>query len=156
MIILIDSREQKPLKFGCDWKRKGLKVGDYGALFAPTYQYPVVFERKGIGDLFGSLTFGYDRFRRMFERAAKMDVKVIIAIEGTKEKVLKGYPHSQRDPESVITQLNTIEKKYGIRAIFFPSRIAMAHYISDYYREKYEEYIELVTTAEKLANATQK
>lgn len=152
MIILVDTREQRPLEFGCDWKRKGLKFGDYGAEFAPTYQYPVVFERKSIGDLFGSLTFGYDRFRRMFDRAAKSNFKVIIAIEGTREKVLKGYPHSQRDPESVIKQLETIHNKYGVAHIFFPSRIAMAHYIADYYREHYEQYIALINEAENLAN----
>ena len=140
MVILVDSREQRPLEFGCDFKRKGLKFGDYGCMFSATYQYPVVFERKGIGDLFGSLTYGYDRFRRMFERAAKANYKVIIAIEGTREKVLNGYPHSARDPESVIKQLETINNKYGVAHIFFPSRIAMSHYICNYYYEEYINY----------------
>lgn len=152
MIILIDTREQRPLDFGCDWKKKTLKFGDYGAMFSDTYQHNVVFERKSIGDLYGSLTFGYDRFRRMFERAEKAKFKIIIGIEGTKEKVLKGYPHSQRDPESVIKQLETIHNKYGVVHMFFPSRIAMAHYIVDYYLNNYEEYKRLISSAQIIAN----
>lgn len=140
MIILVDSREQRPLEFKGDWKRKGMKVGDYGCLFSPTYQYPVVFERKGKGDLFGSLTQSYERFKRMFLKAEKLNIKIIIAIEGSKEKILQPYPHSARDPESIIKQLETIERKYGVSHIFFPSRISMSNYIVDYYLKKYEEY----------------
>ncbi len=153
MVILVDSREQAPLSFGCDWERRGLKVGDYAALFSPEYQYPLVFERKSVGDLFSSLTFGYDRFKRMFLRAEKMGVKVIIAIEGTKEKVLRGYPHSARDPESVIKQLETIKRKYDVDHMFFPSRISMAHFICDYYREKYEEWLEAKKLIDTLSGA---
>ena len=142
MKIIIDSREQRKLEFGCDFIVKKLDVGDYGCLFSETYQYPTVFERKNCSDLFGSLTQGYDRMRRCFDRANKSNVKMILAIEGTKEKILKGFPHTQRDPESVITQLNTIERKYGITHIFFPSRIAMSHYIVDYYRKAYEDWLE--------------
>ncbi len=152
MIILVDSREQRPLEFGCDFKRKGLKFCDYGAMFSTTYQYPVVFERKGIGDLFSSLTFGYSRLRNMFDRAEKAGYKVIIVIEGTKEKVLKGYPHSARDPESVLVQLETIKRKYGVDYMFFGTRTAMANYIVDYYLKHYEEYIALINSAEGIVN----
>lgn len=152
MIILVDSREQRPLTFGCDWKRKKLNFGDYGALFAPDYQYPVVFERKNCADLFGSLTQGYDRLRKCFDRATKANYKMIIAIEGTKEKILKGFPHTQREPESVIKQLETIHRKYGVANIFFPSRTAMAHHIHDYYLVEYENYKRLISSAQIIAN----
>lgn len=65
---------------------------------------------------------------------------MILAIEGTREKILKGYPHSARDPESIIKQLETIKNKYSVDHIFFPSRIAMAHHIVDFYQDKYEIY----------------
>lgn len=111
--------------------------------------YPVIWERKGIGDLYSSLTFQYERFKRMFLRAEKIGIKVIIAIEGTREKILKGYPHSARDPESVIKQLETIKNKYGIPHYFFQSRNSISHHIVDYYLIKYEEYKE----AERLINS---
>jgi ERCC4-type nuclease len=139
MRILVDTREQQPLFFGCDFERRALKFGDYGCEFSKVYQYPTVFERKNLGDLYGSLTQGYDRLRRCFERAEKSKFRMLIAIEGSREKVLKGYPHSARDPESILKQLETIERKYNVKHLFFPSRISMAHYIVDYYLEKYEQ-----------------
>lgn len=101
----------------------------------------MVFERKNIADLFGTLTQGYDRFRKEIARAEKAKFKLIIAIEGTKEKVLEGYRHSQREPASVIKQLETIESKYGVSHMFFASRISMANYIEEFYSEEYRKFI---------------
>lgn len=142
MRIIIDSREQKPLIFGCDTMIKKLHVGDYGAMFTADYLYPVAFERKSIGDLYSTLTFGYDRFRKEINRAEIAKTRLIIAIEGTKEKVLKGYSHSSRDPESIIKQLETIERKYGVQAMFFGNRVAMANHIHDIFFLEYERYLE--------------
>lgn len=145
MHIIVDSREQRPLVFGCDWDRKCLPCGDYGASFKEGHMHSTMFERKSIGDLFGTMTFGYDRFRRLIQKAATLNIKIIIAVEGTKEKVLLGYKHSARDPKSIIVQLETIRNKYGIETIFFPSRIAMQHYIVDYYLVEYEKFISVPT-----------
>lgn len=140
MKIIIDTREKTKLKFCCDTELICLPVGDYGAQFQEGHMHNVIFERKSIGDLFGTLTFGYERFRRQIQKAATMQISMIIAIEGSKEKVLKGYSHSQRDPESILVQLETIRRKYGIEHIFFPSRISMANYIVDYYLVEYEKF----------------
>jgi ERCC4-type nuclease len=146
MTIIIDSREQKPLVFGCDWIRKKLHVGDYGAKFSENHLHNVVWERKGIGDLFGTLTFGYDRFRREIARAEQAKFSLIIAVECTKERVLEGYKHSARDPQSIIKQLETIEKKYGVRTMFFTNRTQMAHYIHDFYLVEYEKHLETIAS----------
>lgn len=138
MKIIIDSREQRPLTFGCDWLRKKLHVGDYCASFKDDHLHDTVFERKSIGDLFTTLTFGYDRFRREINRAEIAKTRLIIVVEGTKEKVLKGYDHSARDPESIIKQLETIKSKYGVETIFFGNRVSMANYIHDYFFEEFE------------------
>lgn len=100
-----------------------------------------MFERKNLGDLFGSLTSGYDRLRRCFERAKKANFKLVIAIEGTKERVLEGYKHSKRDPASIIKQLETIESKYGVAHMFFTSRIAMAQHIQSFYETEFRNYM---------------
>lgn len=141
MKIIVDSREQRPLVFGCDSIRKKLHVGDYGAEFPAGTIYPVVFERKSIADLFGTLTQGYDRFRKEINRAEIAKTRLIIAVEGSKEKVLKGYPHSARDPESIIKQLETIKTKYGVEHMFFGNRPAMANHIHDFFFVEYEKYI---------------
>ncbi len=139
--VYVDSREQRPLTFGCDWERKGLPVADYGCSFGENHMHNVLFERKSCNDLYGSLTQGYDRFRRMFQKAAEKGFTVIIAIECSKEKVLKGVSHSAREPESIIKQLETINIKYGVSHIFFPSRISMQNYIVDYYNEEYQKFL---------------
>lgn len=141
MLILVDSREQAPLKFSCEIIRKGLKFGDYGCL-VDDYQIPVVFERKSLGDLFGSLTFGYDRFKKVFERAKVAEYKLIIVIEGTKERVLEGYSHSARDPASIIKQLETIERKYGITHLFFKTRHQMSVHIEKFFDAAAKEYLD--------------
>lgn len=141
MIILLDTREQRPLKFTCETKRKCLKFGDYGALFSETHQHPVVFERKSIADLYGSLTFGYDRLRKCFDRAEKAKFQLVIAIEGTKEKVLEGYKHSSREPKSIIKQLETIQIKYNVVHKFFKNRQEMSSLIYDFYSWHYKEYL---------------
>lgn len=134
MLIITDTREQAPLKFSCETVRKCLKFGDYGAMVGD-YQIPVVFERKGLGDLFNSLTGGYDRIRKVFQRAEAAGFKLIIVIEGTKERVLEGYSHSARDPASIIKQLETIERKYGVTHHFFKTRHQMSLHIENFYKE---------------------
>ncbi len=140
MIIIVDTREQKPLNFKCATIRKSLKFGDYGAEIGD-YRIPVVFERKGLADLFGSLTQGYDRLRRVFERSEKQGLQLIIAIEGAKERVLEGYHHSARDPEGIVKQLETIREKYKVDHIYFKNRAEMSNYIELYFKNKEEEYL---------------
>lgn len=142
MHIIVDTREQNPLKFNCDTIRKGLKFGDYGCLSASGHQIPVIFERKGLGDLFNSLTKGYDRLRKVFLRAEKSGFKLVIVIEGTKERVLEGYEHSHRDPASIIKQLETIERKYGVTHMFFKTRHQMSAHIQEYFECLAKEYEE--------------
>lgn len=141
MVILVDSREQRPLVFKCETERKCLKFGDYGANFSAEYQYPVVFERKSVADLYGSLTFGYDRLRKCFERSEKSGFKLVIVIEGTKEKVLEGYKHSSREPKSIIKQLETIERKYAVEHKFFKTRHEMATLITEFYTFHYKGWL---------------
>lgn len=141
MRIIVDTREQRALEFKCETIRKCLKFGDYGGEI-DDYRIPVVFERKGLADLYGSLTFGYDRLRKVFERAKVAEYKLVIVIEGTKERVLEGYDHSARDPESIIKQLETIERKYGITHLFFKTRHQMSVYIENFFETAAKEYLD--------------
>lgn len=138
--IIIDSREQRPLLFRMESKVDCLSVGDYGIIFEDGYRYPLNFERKGKGDLFSTLSQGYSRFKKCIERAKEQDVKLVIVIEGTKERILKGHSHSMRNGISIVLQLETIKERYGVDHIFFKSRIAMAKYIEEFYTSKEREY----------------
>jgi len=140
MKIIIDSREKRMLSFSCETIIKCLPVGDYGCSFYEGHLHPVILERKSIPDLYGSLTQNYDRFKKMFKRAEEKGIKVIICIEGTKEKVLEGYDHSARDPASIIKQLETIERKYNVEHKFFKTRHQMSAYIEQYFKDMASKY----------------
>lgn len=142
MIILVDSREQRELKFKCATLKTALKFGDYGCKFSHIYQHPVVFERKGLNDLFGTLGKNYIRFRREISRAKEAGFTLVIAIETDKDTVRKGIKHSMRDGTSIIIQLNTIQKKYGVDHIYFKSRKEMSDHITNFYQQHYKIFQE--------------
>ena len=56
MVIIQDTREQKPLEFDHDYvefiSKEKLSIGDYGCRYKCGTVAPVFFERKSISDLF--------------------------------------------------------------------------------------------------------
>ena len=134
MIIVQDSREQLALDFiGLDIERvetMGLAYGDYTAIVHEK-PVPIVFERKGFSDLWGTMTSGYDRFKREMERAKKDNVKLILIIEGTYTDVWNGFERSQYDGASMLKKLATLYTKYDLEYIFCESRRVMARRIVD-------------------------
>ena len=138
MLILIDSRETTPLEFNSeDYKvttqRVGLPEADYSCLLDNGTHIPVVFERKSIGDLFGTMGKGYSRFKRMLERAYEREHQVILVIEGSQKKILSGYKHSSLNGLSIFRKLLTLRIRYGLEHHFFNSREDMAFYIMEYF-----------------------
>lgn len=75
--VLIDTREQNPLKFKNSVVSK-LDFGDY----TTTSHYKRVFvERKSLIDLLGTLSGGFERFEREMQRAADMEAYVVVCVE---------------------------------------------------------------------------
>lgn len=142
MIILIDSREQLALEFpkAKETRNVCLKVGDYSACFYEDHQISIVFERKSIADLYGTLSAGYERFRREIDRAKKNNIRLIIIVEGTLSKVLKGYCHSSRNAISIVYQLFTLRARHNIETVFCKDREEMSEYISQFYIAHFKEW----------------
>ena len=140
MKIIIDNREQKPLDFKLGTLRATLNVGDYGAEMENGYVLPIVFERKGISDLFGSLSKGYERFRREILRAKEQDIHLIIIIEGSLRRVLSGCSNSMRTPISIVYQLFTIKVRYGVDIVFCNTREEIQEYITHYFLAEEREH----------------
>lgn len=109
-VILIDTREQQPLKFwaGDIVKRATLPTGDYSI---DGLAHVIAIERKSISDLFGTVGAGRERFEREIVRASKLWYFGIV-IEGTLDQVLRGAPHSQMNPRSVVPSLHCWELRY--------------------------------------------
>jgi ERCC4-type nuclease len=132
--LVIDSREQLPLEF-----REGifdkvevgaLAFGDYG-LFINEVQVPIVFERKGLGDLFGTMGQGYERFKREMIRANEMHTHMVLAIEGNEMDVWKGYEHSTISGDTMLKKLAMLRVRHDLEILFFNNRREMARWIEE-------------------------
>lgn len=108
----------------------GLAFGDYSAIVRGKV-VPIVFERKGLQDLFGTLGAGHDRFKRELERAKKAEFKLVLMIEGTYTDVWNGCEYSQIDGRTILKVLATMYTKYDLEYHFCESRRVMARRIAD-------------------------
>ena len=108
----------------------GLAFGDYSAMIDGR-QVPICFDRKGIGDLFSTMTHGYERFKREMEKAKKHGHKLILITEGTYSDVLAGYSHSEFSGEAMVKKLAMLAIKYDLEWWACESREVMASRIVD-------------------------
>ena len=134
MILKIDSREQTPLDFtvGGSVSRidvTGLPFGDYWAAYETGQEMPVCFERKGISDLFGTLSGGMERFKRELERARDNNFKIILIVEGTLSEVIAGAKYSTVEGKSILKTMFTLWVKYDVVPVFCPNRSEMKRFI---------------------------
>ena len=133
MIILSDTREQLELDFtGLEGVEKveklGLAFGDYTALIHDK-PVPIVFDRKALGDLFGTMTHGYTRWKGVMRKAKDANFKLILIVEGSYSQVLAGYEHSEYSGESMIKKLHMLQVRYDLETVFTENRRVMARYI---------------------------
>ena len=91
--ILIDTREQRPLKFKRNVKLMKLEYGDY-AFSSSEASCKAFIERKAVGDFLGTISGGYERFLREIQRSVDDDASLIILIEQKLSNVL--YFNHQR------------------------------------------------------------
>lgn len=149
MKIIVDTREQSRLEFKhksiSEVIIKGLNVGDYAALFSDGFKPPMVFERKSISDLYGTLSQGYDRFKKEIDRAKEQNIQLIIIVEGSLSRILMGSGFSQRTPESLVYQIFTIWVRYGVQTIFCKDREDVAEYITQFYIAHEKEYLDKIS-----------
>lgn len=135
--LIIDTREQRPLDFKCgesevfNWiTKRGVPFGDYWAEFGGK-EIPFCFERKALGDLFGTMTHGYSRFKAELERARDNNFTIELLVEEPLETVRGGYLHSKYGGDSMLKKLAMLRVRYGLVTHFFNGRAEMARYISE-------------------------
>jgi len=127
--IIRDSREKK----GCGWRFRAssncsgmltrkLETGDYSI---DGYEDLIMIERKTIGDLWGTLTFGRDRFIKELERAKEIPARFII-IEATLKDINAGIRYSKVQPDFIIASLISFQIKYGVQVVFTDKRVDVA------------------------------
>ena len=84
--IIIDSREQLPIKFSKNIKTitAGLKFGDY----CIENKTDIVLERKSLSDMIGTLSKNIDRFRAELTKAKEANSSLFILVECDYEDAL--------------------------------------------------------------------
>lgn len=143
---MMDTREQDGIDFPLDnilteVVREGLSVGDYACRFKDGTIPPVRFERKSLGDLFGTMTSGYPRFKRELVRAKEQGLDIVLIVECPMLTVLSGYSRSQFPGESMVQKLFTLMIRYRLPVVFCKNRQEMAAYIRGYFEAIGREYV---------------
>lgn len=117
-------------------------MGDYGAIHERTGPDTTVFERKSVADLWTSFTGdNYLREKEKIKRAKDMALNYILAVEATPWEIRGGHEYfsegeiktSKKDGLTMLRQLCTVERKYGITIKFFNGRRDMAFYIVEFF-----------------------
>lgn len=84
--ILIDTREQTPLKFNNSQSHK-LDFGDYTA--AGNHYTKTYIDRKSETDFKSTMTVGFERFRKELQRAKDFESFLYIVTESSIEKIIR-------------------------------------------------------------------
>lgn len=134
MIIIIDTREQKPLSFtGHKTTRRKLDEGDYATENSEKY---IVIERKSVPDYYGSITNDHARFKKEILRSRDKGKRFFIYLEGRIEDVLRYTQLRHYNPRTVSKIIQTMRERYTIEIIESETREEMSEKII----KKLEEY----------------
>jgi len=142
MKIQVDTREQNFIVFPPEIEvfHKKLDFGDYGCELADGHVVPIVFERKSINDLYGTMSSGYSRFKCEIVRCQEAKFRMILLIEGTLTKVGKGIKHSARNPDSLLDQVMTLFVRYKIIPVFSKDPVEASRFVTLFYKAYEKNY----------------
>lgn len=126
--IIVDTREKLPLSFSIKTDNDALPFGDY-CLNDNVFTDKCYIERKGLSDLYGTMTSGYERFGRELEKAKEDGAYLVVIVEGSFQDVER-HPKSRQvggcidiSPEFVFHQVRTLIQRYDhIQFLFVNDR----------------------------------
>lgn len=140
LIIVKDTREQKPLKFNVKTETSKLDFGDYVCL--GSYFSNIYIERKSLPDFIGTLCpKNIERFKKEIERAENLNSFIFIIIESNFNQSFKfnklSHIHSQVSPDFVFHNLRLIMEQFSnCQFLFCNGRIDAARIIEKIFRIK--------------------
>jgi ERCC4-type nuclease len=127
--FVIDSREQFAYHFSKPKRREladggevtyGLDEGDY-ACELDGELLPIRIERKSLGDLFGVVGHGRERFEREMERLARHE-RAYLLIEASLAEVKSGYERSLVTGEAALGSVLHWSTQFGVQPVFAGNR----------------------------------
>tara|TARA_R100000808_G_C2152597_1_gene162163 strand:- start:4554 stop:5537 length:984 start_codon:yes stop_codon:yes gene_type:complete len=132
--IYVDTREKMPLKFkNVPSEIKTLKFGDY-AFSDELASCKCYIERKSVSDFIGTLSGGFERFKREIERAKEAEANFVVLVEETLTNCLSFnfLPHvfkkgTRVTPEYVFHNVRALIQEYPfVQFLFVKGRVEAA------------------------------
>lgn len=121
MKIIIDTREQLPLFSGA---KQTLIVGDYTTKLLLNKMH---IERKSLQDLYGTLTSGNQRFKRMLFKAAWHRIAIVVYVEGSYDAFInKRFPKGNErkfSKEGLEKLVAAFERTYFLQFVWHRNRV---------------------------------
>ena len=118
-MILVDTREQRPLDFGSsETRRIALRSGDYSVAGLVD---KVSIERKSLVDLFDCVGWERPRFERELMKLAALRYGALV-IEATLAEILDGAPYSKVNPNAVVGSLLAWSVRWRLPIFFCGNR----------------------------------
>ncbi len=115
LILIIDTREQLPLKFeNIPSETAGLKTADYSV---KGFESVFGIERKTIPDLVQSVTTERERFFRELQRLKGFEFKRLLII-GARSRIEAAQYRSLANPKAILASVATIEARFDIPAVY--------------------------------------
>lgn len=122
MIILVDTREQKPYGFvkmkDVSIERFSLETGDYSV---KGFEDRIAIERKSLDDLIGCLTQGRERFERELARSKHLDFFAVI-VEAAYHDIARHKYNSQMAPTAALQSISAFHVRYRTPFLFAGDR----------------------------------
>lgn len=133
--IYVDTREQKPLKFNFQTQIQTLKFGDY-CFSEPKLSGNTYIERKSITDFIGTMSGGYERFKKEIERAREDNAKLVVLVEDDMNNCLnfKFLPYVSKKiratPEFIFHNVRELIQDYdNVHFLFVKGRVEASRVI---------------------------
>lgn len=126
--ILIDTREQKPLKFDRETVSQKLDYGDY-AFSDSEKTCNCHIERKSLSDFISTISGGYERFKKELDRAKDNEAYLIVLVEESLTNALnfQYLPHISKKiratPEFIFHRVRDLIQEYpNVQFLFVNGR----------------------------------
>lgn len=132
--IIIDTREQKPLEFSSGTAHTVSKL-DFGDYVSSSHYKKLFLERKSLVDFCGTMSAGFERFKKEVERAANMNSYIITIIEEPLNHLDNLPEYVKGSSEFFKTRMKDLCQKYeNLQFLFVKNRVEMAKIVEKLFR----------------------
>ena len=124
MIIIVDTREQRPYDFACITPPPVVEVATLGAgdYSLKGFEDQVAIERKSLIDAFSTFGAGRKRFERELERLSLLKFAAVVIEGGWHEIVRQPPARSRLNPKTVVASIAAWSQRYRVHFWTCPNR----------------------------------